>query len=83
MRPDLVNREFKASRPNRLWGADITYIRTRVGFVYTAFVTDVYSRRIVGWALSDSMSTSNVTAASTQSSYCVCQGHSGPCSPCR
>ena len=57
VRPDLVNREFKASGPNRLWVADITYVRTRGGFVYTAFVTDVYSRRIVGWALSDSMRT--------------------------
>lgn len=57
VRPDLVNREFNAPRPNTLWVADITYVRTRKGFVYTAFVTDVYSRRIVGWALSDSMRT--------------------------
>ncbi|WP_342318465.1 IS3 family transposase [Corynebacterium mayonis] len=57
VRPDLVNREFRAPSPNRLWVADITYVRTRKGFVYTAFVTDVYSRRIVGWALSDSMRT--------------------------
>ncbi|WP_236659435.1 IS3 family transposase [Corynebacterium aurimucosum] len=57
LRPDLANREFKAPGPNRLWVADITYVRTRKGFVYTAFVTDVYSRRIVGWALSDSMRT--------------------------
>ncbi|MEJ5929241.1 IS3 family transposase, partial [Corynebacterium sp. H128] len=56
-RPDLVGREFKASAPNKLWVADITYVRTRKGFVYTAFVTDVYSRRIIGWALSDSMRT--------------------------
>lgn len=42
---------------NKLWVADITYVRTRKGFVYTAFVTDVHSRRIVGWALSDSMRT--------------------------
>ncbi|MEJ4106051.1 DDE-type integrase/transposase/recombinase [Corynebacterium accolens] len=42
---------------NRLWVADITYVHTKKGFVYTAFVTDVYSRRIVGWALSDSMRT--------------------------
>lgn len=56
-RPDLVNREFKAPGPNRLWVADITYVRTRKGFVYTAFVTDVFSRRVVGWALSDSMRT--------------------------
>lgn len=54
-RPDLVNRDFTAHRPNQLWVADITYVRTRKGFVYTAFVTDVFSRRIVGWALSDSM----------------------------
>ncbi|MBK4162975.1 DDE-type integrase/transposase/recombinase [Corynebacterium macginleyi] len=46
--------------------ADITYVRTKKGFVYTAFVTDVYSRRIVGWALSDSMRTSSFAAASTQ-----------------
>ncbi|WP_348649964.1 IS3 family transposase [Corynebacterium accolens] len=57
LRPDLVEREFKARGPNKLWVADITYVRTKKGFVYAAFVTDVYSRRIVGWALSDSMRT--------------------------
>lgn len=57
LRPDLVNREFRAPGPHRLRVADITYVRTRKGFVYTAFVADVYSRRIVGWALSDSMRT--------------------------
>jgi len=46
---DLVNRDFNASAPNQLWVADITYVSTRAGFVYTAFVTDVFSRRIVGW----------------------------------
>lgn len=56
-RPDLVGREFHASGPGKLWVADITYVRTKKGFVYTSFVTDVYSRRIVGWALSDSMRT--------------------------
>ena len=49
-RPDLVNRQFSADRPNRLWVADITYVRTLSGFVYTAFVTDVFSRKIVVWA---------------------------------
>ncbi|WP_238789169.1 IS3 family transposase [Rothia dentocariosa] len=49
--------KFRAAGPNRLWVADITYVRTRAGFVYTAFVTDVFSRKIVGWALSDSMRT--------------------------
>ncbi|MBK4159789.1 DDE-type integrase/transposase/recombinase [Corynebacterium macginleyi] len=68
LRPDVVEREFKAQGPNKLWVADITYVRTKKGFVYTAFVTDAYSRRIVGWALSDSMRTSGITAASTQPS---------------
>ncbi|WP_368523902.1 DDE-type integrase/transposase/recombinase [Corynebacterium sp. LK2510] len=80
---DLVNREFKACRPNRLWVADMTYVRTRGGFVYTAFVTDVYSRRIVEWALSDSMRTEALPLQALKSSHCVCQEHSGPCSPCR
>ena len=57
VRPDLVQRKFSAAAPNKLWVADITYVRTNNGFVYAAFVTDVYSRRIVGWALSDSMRT--------------------------
>ena len=57
LRPDLVEREFKAQGPNKLWVADITYVCTKKGFVYTAFVTDVYSRRFVGWALSDFMCT--------------------------
>lgn len=57
LRPDLVNRNFTADAPNRLWVADITYVRTRKGFVYTAFVTDVFSRKIVGWALSNSLRT--------------------------
>lgn len=56
-RPDLVNRQFSADRPNRLWVADITYVRTLSGFVYTAFVTDVFSRKIVGWAPRSSLKT--------------------------
>jgi len=46
---DLVNRTFTASAPDRLWVADLTYVWTRAGFAYTAFVTDAFSRRIVGW----------------------------------
>ena len=56
-RPDLVKRCFKAGKPNELWVADITYVRTISGFVYTAFVTDVFSRKIVGWATRSSMKT--------------------------
>lgn len=46
---DLVQRDFKPVAPRRLWVADITYVRTHQGFAYVAFVTDAYSRRIVGW----------------------------------
>jgi putative transposase len=53
---DLVNRVFVASRPNQLWIADFTYVPTWVGFVYVAFVIDVFSRMIVGWRVSSSMS---------------------------
>ncbi|WP_216452453.1 DDE-type integrase/transposase/recombinase [Arcanobacterium phocae] len=48
IRPDLVQRNFNATAPNQLWVADITYVRTSRGFVYAAFVTDVFSRRIAG-----------------------------------
>jgi len=53
---DLVLRRFLADRPNQLWVADFTYVATWSGFVYVAFVVDVYSRMIVGWRVSTSMS---------------------------
>jgi putative transposase len=53
--PDLVEREFHASRPNELWVADLTYVATWAGFVYVAFVIDVFSRAIVGWRVSNSL----------------------------
>ena len=46
--PDRVNRQFKADRPNQLWVSDFTYVSTWQGFVYVAFVIDVFARRIVG-----------------------------------
>ena len=52
---DLVQRNFTADRPNLLWVADLTYVATWVGFVYVAFVTDVFSRKIVGWRVSKSL----------------------------
>jgi transposase InsO family protein len=52
---DLVKRSFVAERPNQLWVADLTYVATWSGFVYVAFVTDVFSRRIVGWRVSRSL----------------------------
>jgi putative transposase len=54
---DKVNRQFVATAPNQLWVADLTYIRTYSGWVYAAFVLDVYSRRIVGWQVSTSLHT--------------------------
>jgi putative transposase len=54
---DMVNRHFQAAAPNRLWVADLTYVRTWAGFVYVAFITDVFSRRIVGWQASRSLRT--------------------------
>ncbi|CAN5461087.1 hypothetical protein BH09GEM1_BH09GEM1_34100 [soil metagenome] len=52
---DLVDRDFTATQPNRLWVADFTYVATWRGMVYVAFVIDVFSRRIVGWRASASM----------------------------
>jgi len=52
---DLVDRDFSASAPNRLWVADLTYVSTWPGVVYTAFVTDVFSRYIVGWKVSTTL----------------------------
>jgi len=52
---DLVQRQFHASRPNQLWVADLTYVATWRGFVYVAFVVDVFSRRILGWRAANSL----------------------------
>lgn len=53
--PDLVNRDFRAIATDRLRTADITYLRTEEGFLHLAFVLDVYSRKIVGWAMADNL----------------------------
>jgi transposase InsO family protein len=52
---DLVQRDFTANRPNQLWVADLTYVATWAGFVYVAFITDVFSRKVVGWRVSNSL----------------------------
>jgi putative transposase len=61
--PDLVNRQFTATRPNQLWVSDFTYVATWSGTVYVAFVIDVYSRMIVGWRSATSMRTELVLDA--------------------
>jgi hypothetical protein len=64
--PDLVDRQFVAQRPTELWVADFTYVATWSGFVYVAFVVEVFSRRIVGWRASTSMRTELVLDALEQ-----------------
>jgi putative transposase len=54
---DLVQRQFRAAAPNRLWVADLTYVKTHSGWVYVAFVIDVFSRYVVGWQASRSLRT--------------------------
>lgn len=61
--PDLVKRNFCATSPNSLWTADITYVPTDEGFLYLAFVLDVYSRRIVGWSMASHLRTELVVDA--------------------
>jgi len=63
---DRVNRQFQASRPNQLWVADFTYVATWSGFVYAAFVIDVFARRIIGWRVARSMHTDLVLDALEQ-----------------
>ena len=63
---DLVNRDFTAHRPNQLWVADSTYVKTLNGWVYTAFIIDVFARAIVGWKVSNRMNTDMVMAALNQ-----------------
>lgn len=66
---DRVNRQFKADRPNQLWVSDFTYVSTWQGWVYVAFVIDVFARRIVGWRVSRSMHTDFVLDALEQALY--------------
>ena len=61
--PDLVERTFTAAEPDRLWTADITYIPTWSGWLYLAVVLDVFSRRVVGWAMADHLRTELVLDA--------------------
>jgi len=66
---DHVNRQFKADRPNQLWVSDFTYVSTWQGWLYVAFVIDVFARRIVGWRVSSSMQTDFILDALEQALY--------------
>lgn len=61
--PDLVNRNFNPSAPNQLWAADITYIATASGWTYLAVILDLFSRRVIGWAIDEHMRTELVLEA--------------------
>jgi len=61
--PDLVQRDFTAAGPDRLWVADITYVPTGAGFLYLAVVLDAWSRRVIGWAMATHLRTELVLAA--------------------
>src|SRR5258708_4728070 len=75
--PDLVARHFTATRPNQLWVGDFTYVATWRGFVYVAFVIDVFARRIVGWRVSASLRTDFVLDALDQAIYERCRDDIG------
>jgi putative transposase len=74
---DLVARQFTATRPNQLWVADFTYVATWRGFVYVAFVIDVFARRIVGWRVASSLATDFVLDALEQAIYERCGAGTG------
>ena len=61
--PDLVDRDFTATRPNELWVADVTYVPTASGFLFLAVVLDVFNRQIVGWAMENHLRTELILAA--------------------
>ena len=61
--PDLVNRQFRADRPDALWVTDLTYVATRSGMAYVCFIVDAFSRRIVGWRVAANMRTDMVLDA--------------------
>lgn len=64
--PNVLDRDFTASAPNRKWVADITYLRTEQGWVYVAVVLDLFSRKVVGWSVGDSLATDLVSSALRQ-----------------
>jgi transposase InsO family protein len=75
--PDLVARDFTATRPNQLWVSDFTYVPTADGFVYVAFVIDVFARWIAGWKVSHAMRTELVLDALDQAIHQRCTVETG------
>ena len=73
---DKVNRQFRAERPNALWVSDFTYVSTWQGFVYVAFVIDVFARRIAGWRVSSSARTDFCSRCAGAGLVCPSPGRS-------
>jgi putative transposase len=67
--PDLVERNFTLGAPNRLWVADITYVRTWEGWLYLSFVLDTYSRKVVGWSMANNLRSEIVLDALNMAIY--------------
>lgn len=67
--PDLVNQDFSATAPNELWTSDITYIRTRAGWLYLTVILDVFNRQIVGWSMSNRLTTIQTTIPALIQAY--------------
>ena len=66
MAENLINRRFKTDRPNKVWLSDITYIRTREGWLYLSAVLDLYNRQIIGWSMEDRLTQNLVLQAFQQ-----------------
>jgi putative transposase len=67
--PNLLEQDFSANRPNQKWVSDITYIRTDEGWLYLAVVLELYSRRVIGWAIAERMTATLVCDALTIALY--------------
>lgn len=67
--PDLVNQNFSATAPNEFWTSDITYVRTRQGWLYLTVILDVFNRQIVGWSMSNTLKANDTTIPALKDAY--------------
>lgn len=75
--PDLLNRNFTADKPGKVWTSDITYVRTREGWLYLTVVLDLFNRRIVGWSMSDRMTASATVLPALEQACVRCRPKTG------
>ena len=81
--PNMLDRDFTATRPNQKWVTDITYLPTLAGWVYLAVVLDLFSRKVVGWSIGDSLATPLVADASATGDRIAAAGRQGAVAPQR